>query len=151
VLKSTALLLASLSIGVAACSPADCDAAADGAAAADNVRLVRRTVEEGYNGRNPAIFDTAYHPDAVVWNNGTLLEDAPILEGFRSDLLAYDQDFSEWRIDVNDIFGTADRVAVRWTFHGRLRDNGRQVSQTGNWIGRIQDGKVVEVWEAMDE
>jgi predicted ester cyclase len=76
---------------------------------------------------------------------------APILEGFRSDMLGYDQDISEWRIDVNDIFGTADRVAVRWTFHGRLRDNGRQVSQTGNWIGRIQDGKVVEVWEATDE
>ncbi|HEX6307489.1 MAG TPA: nuclear transport factor 2 family protein [Longimicrobiales bacterium] len=133
-----------LVLGIPACATAQCDCAA----AEANVRLVRRSVEEGYNARNPAIFDSVYHPDAVVWNNGVRLDDGPILDGFRRDLVAYDQQFSVWSIAVNDIFGTADRVAVRWTFHGRLRSNGRDVTQTGNWIGRIVNGRVVEVWES---
>lgn len=132
---------------MSACETAQCDCAA----AEANVRLVRRSVDEGYNARNPAVFDSVYHPDAVVWNNGVRLDDGPILDGFRRDLAAYDQQFSEWSIAVNDMFGTADRVAVRWTFHGRLRSSGRAVTQTGNWIGRIAGGKIVEVWEATDE
>jgi predicted ester cyclase len=144
-------LLASVlfvSLGMAGCdTTGDCDCDA----AAANVRLVRRSVERGYNARNPEFFDSAYHPDAVVWDNGVLLDDAPILDGFRGDLAAYDTMFSEWRIEVNDIFGTADRVAVRWTFHGRLRNGKRDVTQTGNWIGRFDNGKIVEVWEATQE
>jgi predicted ester cyclase len=104
-----------------------------------------------YNARNSAIFDSVYHPNTVVWNNGVRLEGGPILDGFRRDLVAYDRQFSDWRITVDDIFGTSDRVAVRWTFNGRLRDSGRDVTQTGNWIGRIVNGRVVEVWEATAE
>ncbi|HSJ65470.1 MAG TPA: ester cyclase, partial [Gemmatimonadaceae bacterium] len=114
-----------LLLSVTACSRVDEDVRSDAEVAAANVLLVRRTVEEGYNGRNPEIFGLAYHPDAVVWNNGTRMEDGPILEGFRRDLAEYDQQFSEWRIDIEDIFGTADRVAVRWVFQGRLRGNGQ--------------------------
>jgi ketosteroid isomerase-like protein len=150
-LRSSATLLALLLLSGAGCSRGEHDGWSDAEIAAANVLLVRRTVEEGYNGRNPEIFDAAYHPNAVVWNNGTRMVDGPVLEGFRRDLREYDQQFSEWRIDIEDIFGTADRVAVRWVFHGTLRDNGQRVSRTGNWIGRIQDGKVVEVWEAVDE
>jgi predicted ester cyclase len=144
-----ALLALAVGLMLVACESANTQC--DCAAAEANVRLVRRSVEEGYNARNPAIFDSVYHPDAVVWNNGVRLDDGPILDGFRRDLVAYDEQFSEWRIAVNDIFGTADRVAVRWTFHGRLRSNRREVQQTGNWIGRIAGGKIVEVWEATDE
>lgn len=151
--RASIFLLVLLAAGLAggSCARRCGDAAAEAELAAQNVRLVRSTVEDGYNARNPAAFDAAYHPHAVVWNNGQLLDDGPILDGFRRDLLRYDQQFSEWRIDVDDIFATADRVAVRWTFHGRLRHNGQQVSSTGNWIGRIHGGKVVEVWEATDE
>lgn len=146
-LRSSAALLALVLLPLAACSRVDDDVRSDARVAAANVHLVRRTVEDGYNGRNPEIFDAAYHPDAVVWNNGTRMDDGPILEGFRRDLQDYDRQFSDWRIDIEDIFGTADRVAVRWVFHGRLRANGQRVSRTGNWIGRILNGQVAEVWE----
>lgn len=151
--RASIFLLVLLAAGLfgGGCATECPDAEANAELAAENVRRIRRTVEEGYNARNPEAFDAAYHPDAIVWNNGQLLDDGPILDGFRRDLLRYDQQFSEWRIDVDDIFATADRVAVRWTFHGRLRDNGPEVSRTGNWIGRIRSGKVVEVWEATDE
>jgi hypothetical protein len=66
---SQALLVLVL-LPVAACSRADRAVRPDAEIAAATVHLVRRTVEEGYNGRNPEIFDAAYHPDAVVWNNG---------------------------------------------------------------------------------
>jgi hypothetical protein len=56
-------------------------ASADTELAAASVRPVRNSVEEGYNRRNPEAFDAAYHPDAIGWNNGVLLDDASILEG----------------------------------------------------------------------
>jgi ketosteroid isomerase-like protein len=144
-------IVALLAIAASACDTADCEAQRDAEIAAANVQLVRRSVDEGYNGRDPEAFDSAYHPGAIVWNNGQLLDDGPILEGFRRDLQDYDRQFSDWRIEVDDMFGTADRVAVRWTFRGRVRPDGREVWRTGNWIGRIENGKIAEVWEATDE
>lgn len=129
--------------------PADRDATVRADTAAENVRVVRRMMEEGWNGRDPAAIEAAHHPDAVFWNNGRR-EDTPCALPCAAQLAAYDRQFSEWRLDAEDIFATQDRVAVRWTFHGRLRQTGQNVSLTGNWIARMRDRKVAESWEATD-
>jgi predicted ester cyclase len=58
--------------------------------------------------------------------------------------------FPDLTLTVEDIFAEGDKVVVRWYFMGTFIMTGGQITQTGNTIYRIADGKIVEAWCAFD-
>lgn len=65
--------------------------------------------------------------------------------------------FSDLRAEVQDCFGTEDKVAVRLTFHGThtgeflgIPATGRKISYQSNELYRVADGKFAEEWIVSD-
>ncbi|MFB6283843.1 MAG: ester cyclase [Halobacteria archaeon] len=59
--------------------------------------------------------------------------------------------FPDMEITVEDVFGSGDRVAVRWTMTGThqgemfgVEPTGREVEFVGIEINRLEDGKLRE-------
>jgi steroid delta-isomerase-like uncharacterized protein len=66
--------------------------------------------------------------------------------------------FDEIRYDVEDLFGTGDRVALRSTFNGVHNGElfghpatGRRVSVAQIHVFRVEDGRVAEHWATRDD
>jgi hypothetical protein len=61
------------------------------------------------------------------------------------------KEFSEVKAEINDIFASGDKIAVRWTYHG-IKD--RQLEE--NWqihlisIFQLANGKVADMWHGDD-
>ena len=65
--------------------------------------------------------------------------------------------FPDLRADIDDIFGSDGRVAVRLTFRGTHQDDfqgvpatGRRVTYQSLELYRIADGRIAEEWIASD-
>jgi steroid delta-isomerase-like uncharacterized protein len=78
-------------------------------------------------------------------------------EGFKAIILPLRQGFPDLRFTIHDMVAEGSRVVVRWTSHGTHRGmfagtapTGRQVSNEGIGIYRIEDGKIVESWSQVD-
>jgi len=122
----------------------------------ENKNLVRRLMEEAWNGRNFAVIDelcsasfTMYDPSAPKLANGPEAAKAYI-----GSLVAA---FPDIHIRVHDLFGEGDRVSLRWSAEGTHQGelNGvpptnRRVSVSGQAIYRIANGKIEEDWIIVD-
>jgi predicted ester cyclase len=67
------------------------------------------------------------------------------------------QGFPDLRFIIQDMVAEGSRVVVRWTSQGTHRGmfagtapTGRQVSNEGIGIYRVEDGKIVESWSQVD-
>jgi steroid delta-isomerase-like uncharacterized protein len=118
-----------------------------------NRAIVRRLLEQYFNGREEAVWDELAHPDLVV--HGIFrLAGAAEAKAFYTRLHAA---FPDWHATIEDIFGEDDRVAMRITESGTLQGSFLGLTATGKrfeisaiQIFRLQDGKVVEIWGARD-
>lgn len=54
--------------------------------------------------------------------------------------------FPNFTLHTDDILAEEDKVATRWTFSGTNMSSGKTVTQTGQSIYRIADGRIVEAW-----
>ncbi|MBN1584116.1 MAG: ester cyclase [Anaerolineae bacterium] len=75
------------------------------------------------------------------------------LKVYRQDLLGVFAAFADAQWTIHDLIAEGDQVVVRWTFHGtqtgdweNLAKSGRKVSYGGISICRIDEIKIVEVW-----
>jgi len=59
-------------------------------------------------------------------------------------------DLSDFSVSIDDLFGEADRVAVRLTVRGVNPHTGRTVEFGGLAIVRVEDGKIAETWIKLD-
>jgi len=66
--------------------------------------------------------------------------------------------FPNLNITVEDVFGSGDKVAVRWTMRGRhegaqlgVAASGKDVEVRGITILTIRDGRLVEGWDNWDQ
>jgi steroid delta-isomerase-like uncharacterized protein len=65
--------------------------------------------------------------------------------------------FPDWRVEVLDVTGEGDRLAVRWggtvthdgAFHG-INPTGRKIQVSGINMYRIQGGRISDEWEQTD-
>jgi predicted ester cyclase len=69
-------------------------------------------------------------------------------EGIRQSTDLYRALFDDLQIRVVDQVSEGDRVASRWVMTGSNR--GRRAELTGITISRIDDGRIVEDWSALD-
>jgi steroid delta-isomerase-like uncharacterized protein len=78
-------------------------------------------------------------------------------EGFKAMISPLRQGFPDLRFIIQDMVAEGTRVVVRWTSQGTHRGmfagrapTGRQVSNEGIGIYRVEDGKIVELWSQVD-
>jgi len=114
--------------------------------AAENKALVRRFVDEFWNGGNLLAADEMMAADAVVHEPviGTPADLKTLVGDFRTA-------FPDWHSTVEEMIVEGDRVAERWTGRGTHRGEfqgipptGKQVAVPGVVFYRIADGKIVE-------
>jgi steroid delta-isomerase-like uncharacterized protein len=78
-------------------------------------------------------------------------------EGFKAMISPLRQGFPDLRFFIQDMVAEGSRVVVRWTSQGTHRGmfagtapTGRQVSNEGIAIYRVENGKIVESWSQVD-
>jgi steroid delta-isomerase-like uncharacterized protein len=116
--------------------------------------VVRRFYEDMCNGRNNAIADQIFTADHASHDPQVPAPDGP--DGMVETVKPY-QEAVEGHWQIEDIFSSGDRVAVRWTGTGTHSGEIGGIPATGNAIEvaalsvhRIEDGKIAETWTVWD-
>ncbi|MDX6669375.1 MAG: hypothetical protein QOK04_2755 [Solirubrobacteraceae bacterium] len=116
--------------------------------------VVRRFYEELCNGRNNAIASEIFTADHVSHDPHVPSADGP--DGVAESVKPY-QEGVEGHWQIEDIFSSGDRVAVRWTGTGTHSGEVNGIPPTGNAVEvaalsvhRIEDGKIAETWTVWD-
>jgi predicted ester cyclase len=117
----------------------------------ENKRLVRRLYEPSTDTSDPDVVSALFSADLIA-SPGEL-----DLAGYLQATAALHRGFPDVEFVIEDLFGEGDRVAVRWTFQGThsgdfagTKASGVRVTQTGNVIYQLRDGKVCRVWLQVD-
>ena len=122
----------------------------------ENKAVIRRMVEEVWNGRNAAPVLELVSADCVYRNaRGDELRGQ---QGYERRLAAFRESFPDLRMEIEDIFGEGDRVAYRvrttGTFLGKFRDiepTGKPFTARASMFARFANGKLVEEVEYTGE
>ena len=111
--------------------------------AEENKAVARHWNEEIMNGRQLEAFDQVLHKDYVN-RGGAGSSWAPIIQGVEQAKGYFGELFQrspDWQVNIEDVIGEGDRVAVRGTFTN-------QGTPTANFVAfyRFSDGKIVDDW-----
>lgn len=121
-----------------------------------NKAIVRRFVEEVYNGGNLDAIDellsedhTDHDPAAAATGGGR--------EGARAMVQMFRSAFPDLHVELGELVADGDLVATTWTGTGThqgelmgVAPTGRSVTVTGCGMDRIRDGVIVESWNNGD-
>jgi steroid delta-isomerase-like uncharacterized protein len=124
----------------------------------ENKAIVRHEIEVTNRGNLTELFatiDEVFAPDFVFHDPGF-----PQVRS-REDYKQLDAAFLAalpGQLTIEDLIAEGDKVVVRFTYHGihqgpwrGLPPTGKAVTFTGTVTYRIVNGKVVEVWENLDQ
>lgn len=118
-----------------------------------NEAVVRRLFEEGWNRGKLEALDELVSADAVPAHGAGV----PGPESWKQAIQLYRGSFADLHYIIEDLFGTGDKIAVRWSATGRdtigfmgMKPTGRSATVTGMSIYRLKDGKLVEHWDEFD-
>ena len=116
-----------------------------------NKALVRRHFEDAL--RDPAVCDEIYASE--IKGQTRMLTPQTMKDAAQWLKSVWSADCS---MRMDEMLAEEDRVMVRWTFYGTqqgefagLPATNRQVSYAGINIFRIADGKIVEIWDILDQ
>lgn len=116
--------------------------------------VMRRLIEEFWNGRDLEVADELFHPDATC-PSAPYLPNGP--EGAKTIARMFFAAFPDYEIRISHLVGEDDRVAARLdqrgTHEGELMGvaaTGREASWTETGILRVADGRIVESWYDVD-
>lgn len=56
------------------------------------------------------------------------------------------ENLKDWKVEYDEPIAERDKVAVRWTFSGTQKDTNETFGVIHQFIYRISEGKIVEVW-----
>jgi steroid delta-isomerase-like uncharacterized protein len=124
----------------------------------ENIQLMRRWFQEVWNeGRIQTVYELL-SPDAVATGQRGAEKEIRGPEEFVKFVREIRGAFPDIRVKVEDVFGTDDKVVLRWsgtmTHTGDalgLPPSGRTVRSRGITIAHIVDGKIVEGWDNWDQ
>ena len=122
----------------------------------ENKSVVRRFIEEGWNGHNPNVADEVVSPD--YFNHAAVAEHQRGIAGAKHILNWLIAAFPDTRFEIEDIIAEGDMVALRGTTSGTHEGEFAGIAPTGkrfavqqtHWI-RVADGKLVEHWAVRDD
>ena len=115
----------------------------------ENKAIVRRIVQEIWNGGNLDLADELITPDYVDNVAGSGSPVGP--EGFKDAVSGVRDAFPDFTITINDMISEGDKVALVWTFIGTHKGELMGIAPTekliefdGIYLYRFKDGKLVE-------
>jgi len=120
----------------------------------ENKDLARRSWEI-VSQRNADLIEEFYSPD-LVWHEPD--QDIRGYEQAKQFVSSFFDAFPDLNATVDDAMAEGDKVATRYTIRGTHQGQTdafgppteRQVALKGITIHRLEDGKIVEEWEAYD-
>lgn len=133
-----------------------------------NKQVIQRAIEEYLVGQGEEVFQELYAPNCLAAGpdaGENLYGLAKRLDcaSLRDQSLIYKYTFPDMVFQVDEIIEEGDRVAARWTVRGgdcgnsearRLRElfdlPSAEFSVSGVAFCRIQEGKIVEIWQLSD-
>ena len=118
----------------------------------DNATTARRFIEEILDTGDWSTAGELFTPD-VVMHHPTAPEPVRGLEAVQGFLDAFRQGMPDLRLTVEDVAGTDDNVAARWSARGThtaemfgIPPTNRQINIHGISFFRFDDGKIAEDW-----
>jgi steroid delta-isomerase-like uncharacterized protein len=128
-----------------------------GVSAQENKALVMRFYDEVWRSGNLDIADELFAPD-YVRHDPRPTEAAPGPAGQKQIASAFRAAFPDLSFDVEIVIAEDDYVAARWTASGThngtwggAKPTGRAVRFSGVNIFRLEDRRVVELWNHRDD
>ena len=120
----------------------------------ENKRLVRRYYEEVLNQRRPEVFDELADPQFRSYlANGGSVDIGVYKQAIAGSLAA----MPDLHVRVDDQIAEGDKVVTRWTARGTsqvefagIQPQDRPLTLTAIHSHRIQGGKFIEHWEAIN-
>ena len=120
----------------------------------DNKWIVRRYYEEVLNQHKLHVFDELADPSFVSY----------LADGNHIDLETYKQTIAgtlaavaDLHVTIEDQIAEEDKVVTRWKVTGipqaefaGIKPSGKSITVTAIHIHRLQDGKLIEHWEAIN-
>ena len=112
----------------------------------ENVAAVRDFVERAWNAGDESVFEEHLAPDFMGDRNR-----------FKAIILGFRAAFSDFALEVHDMFGVDDKVVTRFTIRGTherefmgIAPTGRHVEFDGIAIDVMRGDKRVEGWAQLD-
>jgi len=120
----------------------------------DNKSLVRRYYEEVLNGRQIQVLEGLADPGFVSYlSDGTGIG----LEVYRQTVAGTLAVFPDLHVMIEDQVAEGDKVVTRWKARGTpqvefagIKPTGKPITVTAIHIHRLRNGKIVELWEAIN-
>jgi predicted ester cyclase len=113
----------------------------------ENVAAVRDFVERAWNAGDESVFEEHLAPDFMGDRNR-----------FKGLVLGFRSAFSDFALEVHDMFGVDDKVVTRFTMRGThdgefmgIPPTGRRVEFDGIAIDVMRDEKRVDGWAQLDQ
>ena len=118
-----------------------------------NLNVVQRFYD-AYNKKQDAILNEVIASDYVDYGHQP---PGRGVQGAKSDHQDFTRAFDDARFDIDEMFGSDDRVVVRWTVHGThtgpfagLSPTKKKVEVRGISLYRLHDGKITETRNQAD-
>lgn len=123
--------------------------------AEENKEVVRRYVEEGFNGGSMEALDELFATDFVNHDPGNrAVRD---LEGLKETIRMLHVAFPDVRTSIDALLTDGDCVIKRFTLRGTqhgefngIPPTGKEIKLEGIDILRVSGGKIQEIWMAVD-
>lgn len=120
-----------------------------------NKDLVRTATERGLNQGDLSFVDDVFAPDYIVHTPGVELPSGP--DAFRAAVGLWHTAFPDFHMDIEDMIGEGDLVALKFTTTGThegplmgIPPTGRSFTVSGTDLHRAVGGRVVESWISDD-
>jgi steroid delta-isomerase-like uncharacterized protein len=124
----------------------------------ENLALTRRWFDEVWNQKNTETIRELLAPNCIAHGTSETGGDLHGPEGFLELHARLVNAFPDMHIEIQDLFGVGDKIAVRWTAAMHHRGNGLGIAASGAEIkihgmglARFADGKVTETWDSWDK
>jgi steroid delta-isomerase-like uncharacterized protein len=122
----------------------------------ENKTVIRRFLEEIFEGGNLELVDELFAPDYVLHDPSVPGEvEGP--EAMKQYINMYRTAFPDTRFTVEDQLAEGDEVVTRWTGEGThegelmgIPPTGQRVTVTGIEFDRVSGGKMQETWVNYD-
>ncbi|MBW3628612.1 MAG: ester cyclase [Gemmatimonadetes bacterium] len=122
----------------------------------ENGAVVRRFIDEVFNGGNFSAAEEILAPDYVHHDPATA-DMGSGREGLEQMVTFYRQAFPDFSVKLDDQIIAEDKVVERWTGRGThqgalmgIPATGRTITATGISIHRLAGGKIAETWTIFD-
>ncbi len=120
-----------------------------------NEETMRRLVEEIINNKHLSVIDEIIHPNYVYRTPGQELHGR---QAIRDLFTAYHEALPDLHVKIDDLICTDNKAVLLFTLSGTHQNElmgipatGKQVNINGMTCSRIENGKIIEEWELLDQ